>query len=53
MLRLIDEPELMAPMGQEGRRLAEERFDVRDVNRTIVEALGLVPLSATAGAGPA
>jgi glycosyltransferase involved in cell wall biosynthesis len=48
MMRLIDEPELMAPMGQEGRRLAEERFDVRDVNRTIVEAMGLVPVSQTA-----
>ena len=29
MLRLIEEPDLLAPMGLEGRRLAEERFDVR------------------------
>jgi glycosyltransferase involved in cell wall biosynthesis len=42
MLRLIDAPERLAGMGLESRRLAEERFDVHVVNRTIVEAMGLV-----------
>lgn len=43
MLRMIEEGERLAGMGAESRRLAEERFDVRDVNRTIVEAMGLLP----------
>jgi glycosyltransferase involved in cell wall biosynthesis len=43
MLRMIDQPERLAAMGAESRKLAEERFDVRVVNRTIVEAMGLVP----------
>ncbi len=41
--RLIEAPERLGAMGAEGRKLAEERFDVREVNRTIVEAMGLVP----------
>lgn len=41
MARLIEEPERLAEMGRESRRLAEERFDVRIVNRTIIEAMGL------------
>jgi glycosyltransferase involved in cell wall biosynthesis len=43
MLRLIEEPGRLAEMGRESRRLAEERFDVRQVNRTIVDAMGLRP----------
>jgi glycosyltransferase involved in cell wall biosynthesis len=43
MTRLIEEPERLAEMGRESRRLAEERFDVVAVNRTIVTAMGLAP----------
>ena len=44
MIRLAEAPpERLTAMGAEGRKLAEERFDVRVVNRTIVEAMGLLP----------
>jgi glycosyltransferase involved in cell wall biosynthesis len=43
MLRLIEEPGRLPEMGAQSRTLAEERFDVRAVNRTIVEAMGLLP----------
>ena len=44
MIRLIEAPPgRLEAMGAEGRTLAEERFDVRVVNRTIVEAMGLLP----------
>ena len=44
MIRLIEAPAgRLEAMGAEGRKLAEERFDVRVVNRTIVEAMGMVP----------
>jgi hypothetical protein len=35
------DPDALAAMGQRSRQMAEERFDVRGVNRTIMEALGL------------
>ena len=41
MSRLADRPDLISAMGSEGRRLAERRFDVHSVNRTILEALDL------------
>ena len=41
MIRFVDRPELIAPMGAESRRLAEERFDVRRINRVILETLGV------------
>ena len=37
--RFIDEPSLISKMGQESRRYAEERFDVRKVNASMIEAL--------------
>lgn len=43
MLRLIDEADRLAEMGLESRLLAEERFDVRGVNATILDAMGLLP----------
>ena len=44
MIGLIEAPPGRSEaMGDEGRKLAEERFDVRVVNRTIVEAMGLLP----------
>ena len=41
MLRFVDEPHLVARMGAESRRLAEERFDVVEINRRILSALGV------------
>lgn len=41
MMRLIDEPALGQSMAEASRRLACEKFDVRIVNQTILEALGL------------
>jgi glycosyltransferase involved in cell wall biosynthesis len=41
MERFIVSPELIGTMGAEGRRMAEQRFDVRKVNRTILDALGI------------
>ena len=34
-------PEDLSAMGERGRRLAVERFDVRAVNATILDAMGL------------
>jgi glycosyltransferase involved in cell wall biosynthesis len=41
MLRFVEEPELIAPMGAQSRRIAEERFDVRKVNAALIAATGL------------
>jgi len=41
MERFILNPASISPMGAASRRLAEEKFDVRDVNRIILTALGL------------
>ena len=38
--RFLAEPGLAAAMGQAGRRLAEEKYDVRLVNRAILEFMG-------------
>ena len=41
MLRFVERPDLVAPMGAESRRMAEERFDVTKVNARLIEAMGL------------
>ncbi len=41
MARFIESPELIRQMGREGMRLANERFDVRIINREILAILGL------------
>jgi glycosyltransferase involved in cell wall biosynthesis len=41
MLRFVESPGLIVTMGREGRRIAEERFDVHAINRQIMEAMGL------------
>lgn len=45
MERFIEKPELIKKMGEESRRIAEEKFDVRKVNKIIVEAMGLAQSS--------
>jgi len=41
MRKFIASPDLIASMGAESRKLAEERFDVRKVNAAMIEAMGL------------
>lgn len=41
MLRFIEQDDLAARMGREGRRIAEFRYDVRKVNAQIMSLLGL------------
>lgn len=43
MIRFIDSPQQISAMGAASRRLAEMRFDVRQVNNVIMHAMGLVP----------
>ena len=42
MERFINEPELIERMGKESRRIAEERFDVHKINKTLVEEMHLL-----------
>jgi glycosyltransferase involved in cell wall biosynthesis len=41
MIRLVESPHELKAMAMAGRAVAEERFDVREVNRVILEAMGL------------
>jgi glycosyltransferase involved in cell wall biosynthesis len=41
MVELVDRADELAEMGRASRKIAEERFDVRIVNRTILGAIGL------------
>lgn len=41
--RFILDPELAPSMGKASRRIAEEKYDVHDVNRVILRNLGLFP----------
>lgn len=41
MLRFVEQPCLVASMGAESRRMAEERFDVRKINACILHTMSL------------
>lgn len=41
MLRFIEQPELVAQMGQRAREIAEEKYDVHKVNAQMLTAMGL------------
>jgi glycosyltransferase involved in cell wall biosynthesis len=41
MQRFIDDPSLIARMGEASRRLAEERFDVRVINGELLRVMGV------------
>jgi hypothetical protein len=41
MGRLAGEPQLVAQMGEAGRRYAEQKYNVHAVNQDIMAALGL------------
>ena len=42
MERFINEPGLIERMGKESRRIAEERFDVHKINKTLLEEMHLL-----------
>lgn len=41
MQRFIDQPDLIATMGRESRRLTETRFDVHKINAVMLSAMGV------------
>lgn len=41
MRKFVDNPSLIAPMGLESRRMAENLFDVRRINQTLLDAMEL------------
>ena len=41
MCKFVDNPDLIAEMGKQSRRLAEERFDVHKVNQRLMRLLGI------------
>lgn len=41
MLRFIEQPELIAQMGQRSRVIAEEKYDVHKVNAQMLKGMGL------------
>ncbi|HEV7436474.1 MAG TPA: glycosyltransferase family 4 protein [Pseudorhizobium sp.] len=41
MLTFVQRPELVQSMGRASRMLAEEKFDVREINRTMISSMGL------------
>ena len=41
MLRFIENPDLIESMGQQSRRLAEERFDVHIINAMLLKVIGV------------
>jgi glycosyltransferase involved in cell wall biosynthesis len=50
MMRFVDDPALIARMGAESRRLAEQLFDVRVINRVMLSAMGIdQPLDSRSG----
>ncbi len=42
MQRFVEAPDLVPKMGSEGRRIAEERFDVNVINQQILDAMRLL-----------
>lgn len=43
MEKFILEPDLISQMGKQSRVIAEEKYDVRKVNRAILQEMGLLP----------
>lgn len=43
MEKFIQEPGLISQMGKQSRIIAEEKYDVRKVNRAILQEMGLLP----------
>lgn len=47
MLKFINEPDLIAKMGAQGRLLAEARYDVRQINAQILSTIGIAETGST------
>lgn len=47
MTRFINQPELVASMGQRSRAIAEEKYDVHKVNAVMLEAMGINAAAST------
>ena len=47
MEKFILEPDLISRMGKQSRVIAEEKYDVRKVNRVILQEMGLLPVKET------
>ena len=47
MLKFVEKPDLIAQMGKESRRMAENRFDVRKINAKILRTMELDNVSLT------
>lgn len=43
MLRFVENPSLIHTMGTKSRRIAEQRFDVRQINKLILDAMDIEP----------
>jgi len=43
MMRFVESPGSIETMGQEGRRIAEERFDVHAINEQLMDVMGFTP----------
>lgn len=43
MSRFLEHPDLVESMGRESRRMAEELYDVHQINRVMLAAMGLLP----------
>jgi glycosyltransferase involved in cell wall biosynthesis len=41
MRRFVDNPDIIEPMGAESRKMAEERYDARRVNKVILDIMEL------------
>jgi glycosyltransferase involved in cell wall biosynthesis len=41
MVRFVNDPGLAASMGAESRKIAERKYDVREINRTMLQLCGL------------
>jgi glycosyltransferase involved in cell wall biosynthesis len=44
MQRFLDKPELASTMGKESRRMAEERFDVHEINKRLLGLMDILQL---------
>lgn len=49
MRRFLDNPEQIAVMGQASRALAEQKFDVREINRQMLAAMQIASPASTSG----
>lgn len=51
MLRFIEQPDLLVPMGKRSRKIAEEKYDVHKVNAVMLREMGIVVRQEKAQAG--